>query len=390
MKTITVQIQPAKIIGLLAMAAAVAVAVHFIRASQASPAAVTAPAASTAPAGVLHFADNAPQLASLKIGVAELVPLPVSEPVNGRIAYDENLTARVSSPIAGRVVSLGAEPGDSVARGAVLAVIDAPDLATAQADFSKAQADEAHKRLGFERAKLLFDGEVLARKDYESAEADYRQAAAETRRAGARLKSLNATAQGDGYFQLRSPIAGLLADKQINPGLEVRPDLPNPLFVVTDLRHLWVLADVPERAAATIHAGDKVTVETDAWPGLHFAAQVDRVGLALDPGTRRIQIRCVIDNPDLKLKPEMFARVAFLAGDGGFKAVPLPNTSLFVEGMADFIFVETKPGTFVKRQVKVALRGRDTSFVDQGLKGGERVVTEGAFLLNAEDAAHAQ
>jgi cobalt-zinc-cadmium efflux system membrane fusion protein len=389
MKTITLHIQPAKIAGLLVMLAAVAAAVHFIRASQASPAPAPT-AAGAAAAGELHFAENAPQLASLKVGLAELVPLPVSEPVNGRIAYDENLTARISSPIAGRVVSLGAEPGDSVARGAVLAVIDAPDLATAQADFSKAQADEAHKRLGFERAKLLFEGEVLARKDYESADADFRQAAAETRRAGARLKSLNATAQGDGYFQLRAPIAGLLADKQINPGLEVRPDLPNPLFVVTDLRHLWVLADVPERTAASIHPGEKVTVETDAWPGLRFAARVDRVGLALDPATRRIQIRCVIDNPELKLKPEMFARVSFLAGDGGFKAVPLPNTSLFVEGMSDFIFVETRPGTFVKRRVGVALRGRDISFVDQGLKGGERVVTEGAFLLNAEDAAHAQ
>jgi len=388
MKTITLQIQPAKVIGLVVIVAAVAGAVHFIRASQATPAPVAAPAA--APSGELHFDANAPQLASLKTGVAELAPLPVSEPVSARVAYDENVTSRVSSPIAGRVVKLGAEPGDSVARGAVLAVIDAPDLATAQADFSKAQADEAHKRAGFDRAKLLFDGEVLARKDYEAADADYRQAAAETRRAGARLKSLNAGAGGDGQFQLRAPIAGLLADKQINPGMEVRPDLPNPLFVVTDLHRLWVIADVPERSAAAIRPGQGVTVETDAWPGRRFAAKVDRVGLALDPGTRRIQVRCAVDNPDLALKPEMFARVSFLAGEGAAKAVPLPNASLFVEGATDFVFVETRPGTFVKRRVTVAMRGRDTSFVGEGVTAGERVVTEGAFLLNAEDAAHAR
>ncbi|MBA5690757.1 efflux RND transporter periplasmic adaptor subunit, partial [Duganella sp. LX47W] len=85
-----------------------------------------------------------------------------------------------------------AEPGDSVRRGAVLASLDAPDLATAQADWRKAQADEGRKRMAYERAQALFGGEVLARKDYESAQADLAQASAETRRAAQRLSNLNA------------------------------------------------------------------------------------------------------------------------------------------------------------------------------------------------------
>lgn len=376
-----------KLAGLLLLCGAVGASVHFVYASQQRPAPAPAPAASSGP---LHFAADAPQLAALKIAALAGAPLPVTEPVNGRLAYDENMTARVSSPIAGRVTALPGEQGSAVRRGAVLAVIDAPELATAQADWRKAQADEQRKRLAFERARDLFEAQVLARKDYESAQADYQQAGAETRRAALRLKNLNASAGEEGSFGLRSPIDGVIAERQINPGLEVRPDLAAPLFVVTDLHHLWLLVDLPERAAAAVHPGQRVSIETDAWPERRFAATVSRVGLTLDPATRRIQVRCAVDNPDLALKPEMFARVAFLADDQARTAVPVPNTSLFVEGMYESLFVETRANTFEKRRVHVALRGRSASFVDSGLAAGERVVTEGAFLLNAEAGDHAR
>ena len=363
---------------------------HSATKSAANRATISAPAASAAAASEVSFAANAPQLSSLKVVALDSVPMPVSDPINGRISYDENLTARISSPIAGRITALHAEAGDTVARGFVLARIDAPDLATAEADWRKAQSDEARKHLALTRAQTLFDGDVLARKDLESALADQQQASAETRRAAQRMRNLNASGKEDGTFGLQTPLAGIVAERQINPGQEVRPDLPNPLFVVTDLRHLWVIVDVPEQAAGAIRPGQGVSLETAAYPGQRFAARVERVGLTLDPGTRRIQVRCAVANPALLLKPEMFARVSFLPIEGGKQAIALPNTSLFAEGMYDFVFVETRPGTFVKRRVGVALRGQEASFVSTGLASGERVVTEGAFLLNAEVAANAQ
>ena len=132
-----------------------------------------------------------------------------------------------------------------------------------------------------------------------------------------------------------------------------------------------------------------MSLETDAWPNQQFNATVERVGVAVDPVTRRVQVRCSIKNSDLKLKPEMFARVSFLA-DGEVKGIRVPNTSLVTEGIYVFVFVETKPDTFHKRQVKLALRGNDHSFVETGLTEGERVVVEGALLLNSEAAADAQ
>ena len=339
--------------------------------------------------GTIKFAPDAPQLSALKIAVVEEIPLPVSDMVNGRITYDENVTSRVTSPILGRVIALHAEIGDKVQRGTVLVDIDSADLATAEADWRKAQADELRKKLSYDRAKTLFDAEVVARKDFETADADYVQSKAETKRAHLRMKSLHAAGNENGRFGLSSPISGIVADKQINPGLEVRPDLPNPLFTVSDLSHLWVIVDLPENIATNIQAGQLIRIETDAYPGENYMGKVALVGLTLDPNTRRVQVRCTIANKDKKLKPEMFARVSFIADDGAKKAIPLPNTSIFVDGLSSYVFVETQKGTFEKRRVNIKVKGYEKSYVESGLTKNERVVTEGAFLLNAEVASDA-
>jgi cobalt-zinc-cadmium efflux system membrane fusion protein len=315
--------------------------------------------------------------------------MPAADPVNGRLVYDENVTSRISSPIAGRVIALRAGVGDQVSRGAALLEIDSPDLATAEAELSKATSEEARKRLAFERSKNLYDNDVIARKEFESAEADYRLAQADTRRTSQRLRNLQSSGHENGKFLLRSPLAGVVVERNVNPGQEIRPDNQAPLFLVTNTSQLWVLVDVPEKALSHVHIGQKVSLETDAWPNQMFNATVERIGVAVDPVTRRVQVRCSIKNGDLKLKPEMFARVSFLA-DGEVKGIRVHNTSLVTEGIYVYVFVETEPGTFHKRQVKLALRGNDHSFVESGLAEGERVVVEGALLLNSEAAADAQ
>lgn len=345
----------------------------------------------TAPAepGVVRYEAGAPQLSSLKVTAVAEAPMPLTGPMNGRISYDENVTARVSSPVAGRVVGSHVEIGDHVKRETALVEIDSPDFAGAEADWRKGQADEVFKKLAFERARNLLENQVIARKDYEAAQADYRQAMAETKRASLRMRNLHASGNENGRFALRAPVSGIVADKQINPGQEVRPDLPNPLLVITDINRLWVIVDLPEHDLAGVHPGQALSVETDAYPNQRFAAKVEHIGLALDPETHRIQVRGTIANLEQKLKPEMFARVTFLA-DGDKKGVQVPNTSLVADGLYSYLFVERQPGVFEKRRVNIALKGHDSSFIDRGIAGGDRVVTEGALLLNSEVGSDAQ
>jgi cobalt-zinc-cadmium efflux system membrane fusion protein len=333
----------------------------------------------------LRFQTGAPQLSFIKIEAVEALPEPLLDPLSARIAYDENHTVRVSSPIAGRVMRILVQPGDRVAAGQPLVQIDSPDFATAAADVAKSRADMQLKQKSYARSKELFQAEVIARKDFESAESDLRQSEAEHNRGNLRLRNLDPAMSdpGGSVYSLRAPIAGIVAERNVNPGTEVRPDAPLPLFVITDPAHLWVIVDLPERNLSALRAGQDVFVEVDAYPNQQFPARVATVGEVLDPATRRVQVRCVLENTKRLLKPEMYARVTPLA-DTQAKLPRIPNSSLLTEGLYSFVFVEKEPGVFAKRQVTLGLQGRIASYVKHGLTAGERVVSVGALLLNSE------
>ncbi len=332
----------------------------------------------------LRFPAGSPQLTFIKSAPVEALPEPLLDPLSARIAYDENYTARVASPIAGRVTRILAQPGDRVKAGQYLLLLDAPEFASAAADLAKSRADLQLKQKAYARARELLDAEVVPRKDYEAAESELRQAEAEQSRARLRFSNLDPGVGGiSGGYALRAPISGIVAERAVNPGMEARPDAPNPLFVITDPAHLWVIVDLPERNLGAVHAGQGVQVEVDAYPNRRFPARVATVAEVLDPATRRVQVRCVLDNAEHLLKPEMYARVTPLA-DSRVKLPRIPNSALLTVGLYSFIFVEKEPGVFEKRQVALGLQGRSESYVKQGLAGGERVVTSGAMLLNSE------
>ncbi len=332
----------------------------------------------------LHFDANAPQLSFIKIAAVEAFPEPLVEPMNARIAYDDNRTARVFSPVAGRVVKILAETGRQVAKGEGILVLDSPDYAQAVADSSRADADLLRKQEAFERARLLFDAKGIARKDLENAEADSHQAEAEAARARARLNNLTGNpGRAPGQFVLVSPHAGVVSERQVSSGSEVRPDAPNPLFVITDPAHVWIQVDLPEQQMGKVSVGQAMMAQVDAYPNELFTGKITVIAGALDPATRRMQVRCEIDNLHLKLKPEMYARVWPIASV--HDSLPrVPNTAIVTQGLFSYVFVEQSAGVLQRRRVTLGLQGHNESYIKEGLKVGERVVTTGALLLNAE------
>lgn len=332
----------------------------------------------------LHFDANAPQLAYLQIKLIEAFPEPLLEPLNARITYDDNYTARVFPPVSGRIIKIFADAGHLVKAGDALLQLDSPDYAQASSDSVKADIDLLRKQQAFERAKQLSDTRGIAHKDLESAEADWHQAEAEALRAKARLNNLAInTTTTEGQFILRTPIGGTISERQVNAGSEVRPDATNPLFVITNPQHLWAIIDLPEIQLGKIKAGQPVSIEVDAYPNEIFPGKVSVVGEILDPLTRRIQVRCELDNAKHKLKPEMYARVTPSA-DRKSTLPRIPNSALFTQGVSNFVFVEKSPGELQRRKIMLTMQGPEYSYVKEGLHAGERIVTSGALLLNSE------
>lgn len=347
----------------------------------------TAPAKSRTPSNRLSLTENAGQLAFLKLETVATAMLPASEPMNARLSVAEDLTARIFPPLAGRVVALQAAIGDTVKAGATLAVLDAPDFGQAIADLRKAEADSNQKRKSLARAHILYEGEAIARRELEAAEADAQSAGAEAERARLRLANLapeNARIDGQ-RLSLRAPLAGVVVDRQANPGTEVRTDAANPLFVVSDLRRLWLNIDLPEKAAALARPGETVNFTVDAYPGVDFSGRVERVAAAVDPATRRIPVRASVDNADGRLKPEMFARATLSAANAA-RVVRLPVSALLTAGLTGYVFVQVGAHDFERRSVNVARQ--DSEFVyltpDSPIKAGEIVVVRGALLLASE------
>jgi cobalt-zinc-cadmium efflux system membrane fusion protein len=174
----------------------------------------------------------------------------------------------------------------------------------------------------------------------------------------------------------------VVVERAVTPALEVSTGGTAPLFVISNLKQLSLLIDVPESMAAQIRRGAAVDVESEAFPGRHFKASVVQPGQVIDPNTRRVLTRAALDNADGKLLPEMFVRCAVLQTQGS--AVKVPNSALVNSGLYTYLFVETAPGQFQRRQVSMLSRGGETSYLGQGVSGGERIVTAGALLLDAE------
>lgn len=339
-----------------------------------------------AAADEIVLTPDSPQFANLKIEPVIEVPAPATDPLNGKITFDENYTARISSPVVGHALQINAQIGDKVKAGQVLMVIDSPDLNSAIADARKAEADLQLKRQAHERSRLLLDGGVIARKEFENSQADLAESDAEAQRTKARLKTLGATHSGavDSY-KVRAPITGVVVDRQINPGSEVRPDAQAPLFILTSPEHLWATIDLPERDLGKVAEGQALAIQVDAYPDEIFNGRVLSIGAMVDPATRRIQVRCTVDSKG-KLKPEMYARITPLSATNT-KVIKLPNSALITEGLYSYVFVETSPGHIKKRRVLLSSQGRDFATAKEGLGAGEHLVTSGAILLNSELAA---
>jgi len=339
-------------------------------------------AGSVRDANEIVLTAGSPQLNSLKVEPVNEIPVPVTEPLNGKIVFDENRTARIFSPVAGRALSIKAQVGDAVKAGQTLLVMDSPDVGGAVADVRKAQADMQLKQQALERSRMLVDHGVLAKKEVEVAQADWATSRAESERAGARLKNLGVSTAANDNYAVRSPIAGIVVDRKINPGSEVRPDGADPLFIVTDPGSLWASIDLPERELSRISQGQKLSVQVDAYPDEVFNGEVKTIGVMVDPTTRRIPVRCTVDSKG-KLKPEMYARITPL-DNSQHRVIRLPNSALITEGLYSYVFVEERPLHFKKRKVTLDLQRREYATVKDGLKAGERVVVGGAILLNSD------
>ena len=290
------------------------------------------------------FRPTKEQWAGFKIEPVGLVSFRPEQVTEGNIAVDDNLTTPVFSHYSGRVIKVIAMLGDVVAPGAPLFVIHASefvqaqnDLITALANLQTARSQSSMAQTTEKRAHELYLAQGGALKDWQQAQTDL-ITAQNTVRADeialhavrSRLRILGKTDQEiasleaeptqklDAVTTVTAPIAGTVTQRQIGAGQYINSEAngaTNPVFTISDLSTVWLIANVREGDAPLMHVGEPVEVHVLAFPRRVFKAKISWVAPSIDSNTHRLSVRADVENPRGELKPGMFANFSIITGE---------------------------------------------------------------------------
>lgn len=310
----------------------------------------------------------------------------------GEFTGNRDREAHVTTRTTGRVIKLGKTVGDAVKAGTMLAMLESTELGRTQSSYLEALARYDLASQTAERQRRLFRSDLIARKEVIAAENALQLARIELDDVGNQLTLLGMTRdriallarkrQLDPTVPLLSPIGGVVLAKHVTLGEMIRPEAEEPAFTITDISKLWVNASLYERDIARVHEGQRATVTTPAYPGRTFDGRVQLVSTGLDEQSRTAKARIVVNNPDLRLKPEMFANIQIAMGSRPTLAVP--SSAVMQDKGETFAFVKKDETTFERKPVKVGAPVGGFVPVESGLSAGEEVVSSGAFTLKSE------
>ncbi len=326
----------------------------------------------------------------LRIGAPQREPVSATLRVSGRVEADGTRIARVSAPVTGRILDIKVVEGQHVKRGEILATIYSTDLSSAQSEFLKAQSQRQVAERAVGRAKQLLEAGVIGSAELQRREAELQQAGLDLSAAAERLRVLGfqedsiAALQKKGSLSsitnVLSSIEGIVLERKATIGQIMQA--VEPVFVIADLSHVWLVADVPEQSAGTIKVGKAVQAEIPALPGQKIKGTLSFVSATVNRETRTVTVRMNLPNPHRVYKPAMLTTMTLI--DGSEPQLVVPSSAVVREGNDDCIFVQTAPNTYLLRTVSLGDDMGDKRVVLKGLQPGEKVVLEGAFHLNNE------
>ncbi len=344
----------------------------------------------------LTLAPEQAQRAGIKIEtVGERMPAgPSGQQTTGVVQANAYRETPVMSLVGGIVRSVGPELGQNVRKGQTVAVVSSNELADSQTKYlaALAQLEEHHKHHA--RTEKLVAIGAVSREELEQATNKLKAAEAELANlrqrllllglSSQRVSALRSTSQVSSQVSLPAPASGTVTSRAVNSGEVIEAN--KELLRVTDLSSVWVVAQVYEKDLGKVHIGSGASITTDAYPGRVFRGQVSYVDPKIDSQTRTAQARIELANPGQQLKIGMYVNVAFAALGGSELSVPIvPVAAVQNMGNQQVVFVATSDANvFAMRTVRLGPETNGLYQVFEGLNVGDRIVTNGSFLLRAE------
>jgi cobalt-zinc-cadmium efflux system membrane fusion protein len=332
------------------------------------------------------------QAASIKDGAAETRDFEVFKTSVGTIDFNENMLVQVFSQYPGKILKAFYNIGDDVKKGDVLFTIDSPDLLQAESGLLAAAGVLDLQKKTLARATGLVKQGGSAQKDVDQATSDEQTAEGNFKAAknavrifgktDAEIDQILADRKIDSTLIVPSPISGRVVTRNAAPGFLTQPGSAPAPFSIADISTMWMVANVIEADAPAYKVGQPVDVTVTAYPDKVFKGHVTAVGSTIDPNTRRQLVRSEVDDADHLLRSGMYASFVIRVGDP-MRSVAVPEDAVVREGDGTMTVWVTNDGRhFAKRIVSTGLRENGWVQILDGLRPGERVVTEGAVFLS--------
>jgi cobalt-zinc-cadmium efflux system membrane fusion protein len=315
---------------------------------------------------------------TLRIDTVKISQLVNALTLTGKVGFNEDNVIPVFSMVSGNLQDIKVLLGDYVHAGQVLAVVKSSEMAGYGNDLINAESNLRIAETNLLKTKDMYKSGLASMTDSLNAEVGAQQAKSELSRVNRVLKINGGNTQGD--YVVRSPIEGFVVQKAATNNMAIRGDNSTSLFTISDLKNVWIQANVYESNISLIHLGDNVDITTLAYPGKIFKGKIDKVLNVLDPTSKVMKVRIVLANPDYSLKPDMYASIT-VTNKVNKQTLSVPSEAVIFDHSQNYVLIYNSKSDVKITPVQVLNTVGDKTYIAVGVNEGDKVIASQAILI---------
>lgn len=296
----------------------------------------------------------------------------------GKITFNEDKVVKVYPLTGGHVKELKVELGDKVRKGEVLAWVWSPDIANFENEMSAAKSNLELAKKTYQVSEELFKTGNVSEKEKISAQKELEKAQSEYNRIDQIIQMYGA--DKNSVYPIVSPADGFVVEKNISQHMEIRTENTEHVFTISNLENVWVIANVYESDIAKIKEGYKAEVNTISFPDKIFNAKVDKIFNVIDPETKVMKAKIILNNADFLLKPEMFATTV-IKNTLKETMTSVPSNAVIFDKNKNFVMLFNEKCKIETREVEVFKTIGNITYIKSGVKEGEKVISKYQLLV---------
>ncbi len=301
--------------------------------------------------------------------------------LSGEVSFNENNIVKIFPRSGGQVLESHVSLGDKVSKGQVLAVIRSADVAGNYSDLSSTNADVTIAKRQMENAESLYKNGISSEREYIEAKQNYEKALAARNKVQSVINiNSGGKSSAAGTYTLTAPIDGYIVEKKIATGAFIRPDMGDNLFTISNLKNVWIYANVYETDIAKVKEGYDATVVPMAYPDKRYEAKIDKISQVLDPQSKAMRVRVTLENKDMLLKPDMFAKV-LVSNREGSQALCIPSSAIVAQDGKNYVVTYNSNSDMDISEIDIIKSVGEKTFIRSGLKQGQKLITRNQLFI---------